>query len=89
MGILDGKTTEHETAKNRPDKNRTVKDTGSQFSKTSNREEDLQDKSPAQAGVNPTRWMDAAEELTNTSESEEGGYTTPIDILSSNKDGKT
>ncbi len=33
--------------------------------------------------------MDAAEELTDTSELEEGGYTTPIDILSSNKDGKT
>jgi hypothetical protein len=33
--------------------------------------------------------MDAAEELTNTSELEEGGYTTPIDILSSDEDGKT
>ncbi len=63
MGILDGKMTEHETAKNRPDKDRTVKDTGSQFSKTSNREEDLQDESLAQAGVNLARWMDAAEEL--------------------------
>ncbi len=40
MGLLDGKTTKHETAKTRPDKDRTVKDMGSQFSKTSNREED-------------------------------------------------
>ena len=87
MGILDRKTTEHEMAKNRPDKDRTVKDTGSHASKTTNREEDLQDKSPVQAGVNLARRMDAAEELTDTSESEEGGYTTPIDILSSNKDG--
>ncbi len=66
-----------------------MKDTGSQLSKTSNREEDLQDESPAQAGVSLARRMDAAEDLTNTSESEEGGYTTPIDILSSDEDGKT
>ncbi len=89
MGILDGTTTEHDMAKNRPDKDRTEKDTGSQASKATNREEDLQDKSPVQAGVNLTRRMDAAKELTDTSGSEEGDNITPTNILSSDKDGET
>ncbi len=89
MGILDGTTTEHEMAKNRPDEDRTEKDTGSQASKTTNREEDLQDMSPVKTGVNLARRMYAAEELTDTSGLEEGDNITPINILSSDKDSET
>jgi hypothetical protein len=89
MGILDGKTVEHEVAKTGTDDNKAMKNADSQFSKNITSKEEFQDESLAKAGANLLRCMETAEGLIDTSESDNRGYTTPIDLLSSDKDGKT
>jgi hypothetical protein len=89
MEILDGKTVEHKVAKTRMDDNKAMKDADSQFSKNTTSEEEFQDEGLAKAGANLLRHMETAEGLIDTSESDSGGYTTPIDLLSSDKDGET
>jgi hypothetical protein len=89
MGILDGKTVEHEVAKTRTDDNEAMKNADSQFSKNTTSKEEFQDEGLAKAGANLLRHMETTEGLIDTSESDNGGYTTPIDLLSSDKDGET
>jgi hypothetical protein len=89
MGILDGKTVEHEVAKTRTDDDEAMKDADSQFSKNTTSEEEFQDEGLAKAGANLLRRMETTEDLIDTSESDNRGYTTPINLLSSEKDGKT
>jgi hypothetical protein len=89
MGILDGKTVEHEVAKTRTDNDKAMKDADSQFSKNTTSEEEFQDEGLAKADANLLRRMETTEGLIDTSESDNGGYTTPINLLSSDKDSKT
>jgi hypothetical protein len=89
MGILDKKPFEHKVAKNRTDKDKVMKNVDSQPSKNANSKEEFQDEGLAKAGANLMRRVEKAEGLINTLESDDGGYTTPINLLSSNKDGKT
>jgi hypothetical protein len=89
MGILDGKTVEHEVAKTRMDDDKAMKDADSQFSKNTTSKEEFQAEGLAKAGANLPRRMETAEGLIDTSESDNGGYTTPIDLLSSDKSGET
>jgi hypothetical protein len=89
MGILDGKTVEHEVAKTRTDDDKAMKDADSQFSKNTTSKEEFQGEGLAKAGADLLRRMETMEGLIDTSESDNGGYTTPIDLLPSDKDGKT
>jgi hypothetical protein len=89
IGILDGKPFEHEVAKNRTEEDEVMKDADSQPSRNANSKEEFQDEGLAKAGANLMRRVENVEGLIDTSVSDDGGYTTPIDLLSSNEDGET
>jgi hypothetical protein len=90
MGILIGQDDEHKATKTGKEKDKVMKGAGSKDSKAEDNEEEFQDnKEMVKAGADLTKRMEAAsEELTNTSE-DEGTHNIPIDLLSSNNNGKT
>jgi hypothetical protein len=90
MGILEGKTGEQEAATNRPDKDAFMKDANSYLSKNNDNEEEFQDKGLIEAGADLTRRMEEASmALIDTLTSDDGSHTNPINLLSSDEDGKT